>query len=172
MQLARIGGVLARFGVVRACLSLLTGGAPGVPRNFVRIFGATAAHTLERLVGEVRKLPAEAHPIVQMQWCEPKSFRALRDHLGALEETAACVARIRSLPDVPLVVISSGDQPSTVIDKHRMLTALSPRGRHIIAANAGHWVHLDDPDLVVTTIRGVIEATRTGERVTRDRGWS
>jgi hypothetical protein len=30
------------------------GGAPGIPRRFVRIFGATAARTLERLVGEAR----------------------------------------------------------------------------------------------------------------------
>ena len=58
IQLSRIGGILARLGIVRACLALLTGGAPGVPRNFVRIFGPTAARTLERLVGEVRKLPA------------------------------------------------------------------------------------------------------------------
>src|SRR4029078_12357798 len=72
MQLARIGGVLARVGGVRARLSLLTGGAPGVPRTFVRIFGPTAARTLERLVGEVRKLQPDAYPIVQMQGCEPK----------------------------------------------------------------------------------------------------
>src|SRR5439155_16119387 len=38
IQLSRIGGVLARLGVVRASLALLTGGAPAVPRNFVRIF--------------------------------------------------------------------------------------------------------------------------------------
>src|SRR5207248_11618029 len=39
IQLSRIGSILARFGIVRACLALLTGAAPGVPRNFVRIFG-------------------------------------------------------------------------------------------------------------------------------------
>jgi pimeloyl-ACP methyl ester carboxylesterase len=159
VQLARIGGVLARFGVVRACLSLLTGGAPGVPRNFVRIFGPTAARTLERLVGEVRKLPEDAYPVVQMHWSQPKSFRALGDHLRALEETAACVGRIAALPDVPLVIISSSDQPSTVIEKHRALAALSTRGRHIIAPHAGHWVHLDDPGLVVETIRQVAAET-------------
>src|SRR5437867_3065151 len=69
IQLSRIGGILARLGVVRACLALLTGRAPGVPRNFVRIFGPTAARTLERLVGEVRKLPPDVYPIVQALWC-------------------------------------------------------------------------------------------------------
>src|SRR6266511_2080056 len=61
IQLSRIGAVLARIGIVHACLALLTGGAPSIPRNFVRIFGSTAARTLERLVGEVRKLPPDVH---------------------------------------------------------------------------------------------------------------
>src|SRR5919197_2640240 len=125
IHLSRMGGLLARLGIVRACLALLTGGAPGVPRNFVRIFGPTAARTLERLVGEVRKLPPEVHPLVQRHWCEPKCFRAMADHLAALEETAAVINRITSLPDVPLVVISSGDQPTDVIDRHRQLAGLS-----------------------------------------------
>ena len=56
--LSRVGILLAYFGLVRACLALLTGGTPAAPRRFVKIFGPTAARTLERLVGEVRKLPS------------------------------------------------------------------------------------------------------------------
>src|SRR5919201_2667965 len=160
IQLSRVGGVLARVGVVRACLALLTGGAPGVPRNFVRVFGPTAARTLERLVGEVRKLPPEVHPLVQMVWCQPKCFRAMGDHLAALEETAAVVTRLTSLGDVPLAIISSGDQPPQVIAKHRQLAHLSTNGRHIVAATSGHWIQFDDPNLVVTTIRDVVDRVR------------
>jgi pimeloyl-ACP methyl ester carboxylesterase len=160
IQLSRVGGVLARVGVVRGCLALLTGGAPGVPRNFVRVFGPTAARTLERLVGEVRKLPPEVHPLVQMVWCQPKCFRAMGDHLAALEETAAAVSRLASLGDVPLAIISSGDQPPQVIAKHRQLAHLSTNGRHIVAATSGHWIQFDDPNLVVTTIRDVIDRVR------------
>jgi hypothetical protein len=66
---------------VRACLALLTGGAPAAPRYFVKVFGPTAARTLERLVGEVRKLPSDIHPGVQALWCQPKCFQAMADHL-------------------------------------------------------------------------------------------
>ena len=82
IQLSRLGGLLARIGVVRAGLALLTDGAPGVPRRFVRIFGSMTAQTLERLVGEVRKLPPEVHPIVQAHWSQPKCFRAMAEHLA------------------------------------------------------------------------------------------
>ena len=79
VQLSRVGGILARLGVVRACLTLVSGGAPSVPRTVVRIFGPTAARTVERLVGEVRKLPPEVHPMVRALWCQPKCFRAMRN---------------------------------------------------------------------------------------------
>lgn len=155
IQLSRIGGILARIGVVRAGLALLTDGAPGVPRRFVRIFGSTTARTLERLVGEVRKLPPEVHPIVQAHWSQPKCFRAMAEHLGALQDMAAVVAGVTSLPDVPLVVVSSGDQSPETIARHRGLARLSPSGRHSIAEKAGHWIQLDDPEFVITTIRDV-----------------
>lgn len=160
IQLSRIGGILARLGVVRACLALLTGGAPGVPRTFVRIFGPTAARTLERLVGEVRKLRPDVHPIVQALWCQPKCFRAMADHLAALGETAAVVAGVTSLPDVPLVIISSGDQSSETIARHRHLARLSLQSRHVVATRSGHWIQFDEPELVVTTIREVVDRTR------------
>ena len=160
IHLSRVGAILARVGVVRACLALLTGGAPGVPRNVARLFGPVTARTLERLVGEVRKLPPEVHPLVQMLWCEPKCFRAMADHLSALDETAAAVGRITSLPNIPLVVISSGDQPSEVLERHRLLAALSPSGRHVVAHTSGHWIQFDDPDLVVSTIREMVDRIR------------
>jgi len=160
IQLSRLGGLLARLGVVRACLALLTGGAPGVPRNFVRLLGPAASRELGHLVGEVRKLPPDVHPLVQTLWCRPKCFRAMADHMASLEALAAAVGRITALPDVPLVVISSGEQPAEVIGQHRRLAALSSRGRHIVAARSGHWIQFDEPELVVQTIRDIVDRSR------------
>lgn len=170
IHLSRIGAILARLGVVRACLALLTGGAPGVPRNFVRVFGPTAARTLERLVGEVRKLPRDVHPIVQALWCQPKCFRAMANHLAALEETAAVVSRVTSLGDIPLVIISSGDQSPETIAKHRELTGLSSQSRHIVATNSGHWIQFDEPALVIAAVRDIVERVRGANGRTRGSG--
>ena len=156
IQLSRVGELLARVGVVRACLALLAGGTPGIPRRFVRVFGPTAARTLERLVGEVRKLPPDLHPVVQALWCQPKCFRAMADHLAVLEETTAAVDRVISLADLPLVVITSGDQSPDTLEQHRRLAQRSSRGRHMVATNSGHWIQFDEPDLVVTVIRDML----------------
>ena len=151
-RLSRLGALLAHLGVVRACLALLTGGAPAAPRGFVRVFGPTAARTLERLVGEVRKLPPEIHPVVQSIWCQPKCFHAMADHLLALERDGAAIARVAPPPEIPVVVISSGDQPPGQLDAHRRLAEASAGGRHLVAARSAHWVQFDEPDLIVAAV--------------------
>ena len=158
--LSRIGALLARLGVVRACLALLTAGAPGAPRYFVKLFGPTAARTLERLVGEVRKLPTDVQPIVQALWCQPKCFHAMAGHLLALERNGASIAGFDLPKEIPVVVISSGNQPPEEIAEHRVLADRSAKGRHIMAARSGHWVQFDEPELIVAEVRGLVERGR------------
>jgi pimeloyl-ACP methyl ester carboxylesterase len=161
--LSAIGSVLARLGVVRACLALLTGGAPAAPRYFVKVFGPTTAGTVERLVGEIRKLPPESHPLVQALWCRPKCFEAMADHLRVLPEATASAETVRSLGDIPVIVISSGDQPMDVRASHEELARLSTRGRVVLAAKSGHWVPYDEPELIVDAIRDIVEDVRRSE---------
>jgi pimeloyl-ACP methyl ester carboxylesterase len=134
-----------------------------VPRNVVRVLGPRALRTLEHLVGEVRKLPPEIHPAVQALWCEPKCFRAMAEHLAVLGATGHAAAEVTSLGDVPLAIVSGGDQPAEVLAEHRQLTRLSSQSRHIVAAKSGHWIHLDEPDVVVSVIRDTVERARSSQ---------
>jgi pimeloyl-ACP methyl ester carboxylesterase len=156
-HLSKLGGVLARLGVVRACVELLTGGAPAAPRQFIKIFGPVTARTIERLVGEIRKLPPEVHPFVQAAWCRPQCFDAMAEYLRVFEQSAAAAATCRLPSDIPLVVISAGDQPDDVKAAHSRLARSSTRGRHIVAEESGHWVPFDQPELIVDAIRELIE---------------
>ena len=104
----------------------------------------------------LRKLPADIHPVVQAMWCRPQSFAAMADHLRMMTEATAAVANISSLDDVPLVVISSGDQPPAVVAAHRALAGMSTRGRVVIASKSGHWVPYDEPELILEAIRDVL----------------
>jgi pimeloyl-ACP methyl ester carboxylesterase len=158
--LSRVGALPAHIGVVRACLALLTSGAPGAPRRFVRIFGPTAARTLERLVGEVRKLPTEIHPVVQALWCDPKCFHAMADHLLALDRDREAIATVAPPREVPLIVISSGDQPPEQLAVHQSLARVSDAGRHVVARRSAHWIQFDEPELVVAAVRDLVDAAR------------
>jgi pimeloyl-ACP methyl ester carboxylesterase len=155
-HLSRLGALLAHLGVVRACLALLTGGAPAAPRRFVRVFGPTAARTIERLVGEVRKLPPAVHPIVQALWCQPKCFHAMADHMLALERDHRRIAAVSPPPEIPVVVISGGGQSEEQLAGHRLLAETSMYGRHVVAARSAHWVQFDEPALVVEAVSELV----------------
>jgi pimeloyl-ACP methyl ester carboxylesterase len=90
------------------------------------------------------------------------------------EELAALRAeRAKSehpLGDLPLVVITrgvpdeSGPNAAALEEEHRKdhasVATMSRRGKLVIAAHSGHHVQLEEPELVVTTIREVVGASR------------
>lgn len=159
-HLARIGAGLARVGIPRVCLALLIGGAPAAPQRFSRLFGETVAQTLGRLVNEVRKLPPALYPVMQAFWSEPKCYHAMAEHLAALERDGAAIAQVESPPEIPAIVISSGNQPEEHIEAQRLLAAASHGGRHVIAARSSHWIQFDEPELVAAAVRALVQADR------------
>lgn len=161
--LSRLGALLARMGVVRACLAILAAGRPGPPRQVARFFGPTVARTLERLVGEVRKLPPDSLPIVQAHWSEPRCFHAMADYLRVLAESSGVLAAAAPTPEIPVVVISSARQPAPLIEAQRQLAASSARGRHVVAPRSGHWVLFDEPELIADLVRDLVSAARTAQ---------
>jgi hypothetical protein len=62
--------------------------------------------------------------------------------------------------DVPASVNKQIDQANQ--DLQAQLARLSSNSRHTVAEKSGHNIHLDQPDLVIEAIVGVVEAARTG----------
>jgi len=158
---SRIGRLLARIGVVRACLALLTTGRTRVPRAVARGFGPTAMAVLTRILGEVQKMPAEMHPAIQAHWSRPQSFASMASHLRCLSRSAAEVAGADDFGNRPVYVLSAAGLRPELQRPYEDLASRSTSGHHVIASSAGHWVQLDEPDLVVETIRKAVEELRT-----------
>jgi pimeloyl-ACP methyl ester carboxylesterase len=154
--LSRVGAVLARVGFVRFSLALLTGGAPRAAKGISRAFGSEASGVLNRLVGEVQKLPPETWPTVKALWSQPRCFTAMARHLASLPGSARDLASCAPLGDLPLVVITAGSQPESCRAEQQRLAHMSSRGRQIIAPGSGHWVYLDEPEIVVEVIRELV----------------
>ena len=94
---------------------------------------------------------------MQALWCQPKCFYAMADHLGVLEREGVSLSQFIPPRDIPVVVISSENQPPEEIAAHRMLAERSAEGRHVIAARSAHWVQFDEPTLIVTLVRELVE---------------
>jgi pimeloyl-ACP methyl ester carboxylesterase len=71
-----------------------------------------------------------------------------------------------TLGGLPLIVLSRalGDPTDSLAVERaalqRDLAALSTRGKQITAAHSGHNIHVEDPALVVTSIREIVSAVR------------
>ena len=81
----------------------------------------------------------------------------MADHLSSLRRSAAEIAETGGPGDIPLTVITARSQPPAVRAEHARMAAQSPRGRHVDAEHAGHWILLDEPEVVIAAVRRVVE---------------
>lgn len=161
-MLGRWGAKLARAGVVRFAVGSMLSGARFLPKMIATAASSgRGASFLERLIGELRKLPVETWGVMKAQWCLPKSFHALTAYLDALPKNCAQPPADAPLRDIPLWLISAATLPPARQTGHLRTAALSSRATHVIAESSGHWVHLDQPDLVLRLIREAWETAQS-----------
>ncbi|MGP0070452.1 MAG: alpha/beta fold hydrolase [Bryobacteraceae bacterium] len=156
VRLSRRGAVLARIGVVRAALALLMSGGRLVPKLVARASSGRGESTISRIVGEVRKMPPETWPMVRAHWCEPKSFLGMAAYLESLPKSAAEAAELSVPATIPVTVLSAANATPEQLEEREAVARRSPRGQHIVARKSGHWIQLDEPELVVEAIREMV----------------
>jgi pimeloyl-ACP methyl ester carboxylesterase len=160
IKLSRRGAILARVGVVRASLAALMAGGRLVPQLIARLSSGRGESVISRLVGEVRKMPPETWPMVRAHWCQSKGFQGLAAYLESLPASSAEAVAIDERPGppgtIPLTVLSAANSTPQQLEEREAWARRSPRGQHIIARKSGHWIQLDEPQLVVQAIREMI----------------
>lgn len=159
-RLCRQGAKAARLGLARVVSSLVGVGALGVARGLVRaVSRGGLSRDDEGILAPIWKLPPEARQALKRLWTQPKFFEALGSQIESI-----CVSAAETLDagragygDLPLVTISSTDPGDYRLRQQEALARLSTRGRHIVASNSGHWIPLEQPQLVVDVIRDICE---------------
>lgn len=92
------------------------------------------------------------------QWNLPVSLEQVRESVGSFDFPLRVLAR--GLPDAPSSVWPSEALQKIEVNLQRRLLRLSPQSRFTVAEHSGHFIHHDQPDLVVDTIREVVEWIR------------
>jgi pimeloyl-ACP methyl ester carboxylesterase len=151
------GAVLGSLGVVRFCLWLLQRGNTTVPRRVLGTFGVKASETGYRILGELAKLPPETVRLIRERWSHGKFFWTMARYIQTLPACAAEASTCGIPPHVPVTVISGAHQPRVRMAEHKSIAARALQGKHIIAAKSAHWIHLDQPELIVEAFRKMTE---------------
>jgi len=100
-----------------------------------------------------------------------EAYQAARDELVSFRRSASQVRNAGPLPNVPLVVVSRGQQVWPDTPKGNRLERLWAELQddlaerqvhvpHLFAQNSGHYVQLDEPGVVVNAVRSVITSVR------------
>lgn len=152
VRLARRGAWLARFGLVRAALDALAAGGRWFPQLAARVSGRQGTTAVAKLVGEVQKLPPEVLPTIRAHWSDPKCFRALAQYLDCLPDCAVYAAGV-SAAHIPTIILSASTATEEELKEREEWIRETGAGRHTIVQNSGHWLHLEQPDLVIEAIR-------------------
>lgn len=161
IRLSRRGALAARLGIVRLCLNLLLAGNRLLPQIAAKLWSGDASQVANRIAGQVRKMPEETWRLVAAHWMNHKSFEAMARHFQTLAESARELSQVRQL-NIPVTMLV-GTQNEHPADSRQYARRLSPETRLIFAEKSGHWIQLDEPELVVNSISEILESARRSQ---------
>jgi pimeloyl-ACP methyl ester carboxylesterase len=149
MRLTRHAVNVARVGAARLAVMSLLCGSGRVCGAIGRISGSQLRYLIERLTLEVGKMPDEARPGVAAHWSDPMFYRGMLAHLEALTASVEEMHDAEPIEGVPVVVLTAGSAEALSVEA---LRRIGTNARQVIAERSQHWVHLDEPELVIATI--------------------
>ncbi len=167
VRLCRQGGIAASWGLAHVVSALVGAGALGAARKIVQLASRgdlQASADQDWLLAPMWKLPPDVRRSLRSFWTQRRFYDALGSQIETINISAAetLAAAAGGYGDLPLVTISSTNPSDHRLRQQEALAGLSTRGRHLIATNSGHWVPLDQPELVVAIIGELHAAVRTG----------
>jgi pimeloyl-ACP methyl ester carboxylesterase len=165
VRLCRYGATAARRGLAQLVSGLVRFGALRAARLVVGLVSRGGLRREdEGILAPIWKLPPEVRSVLREMWTQPKFFEALGSQIDTVCESAAAVmsAGPADYDDLPLTVLSSARSSEQRLQADSALARRSTRGRHILAAESGHWIPLEAPQVVVDAIAAMVAEVRRG----------
>ena len=157
MQLTQWGIPIAYFGLARLTTMSFFCRSGKFTNLFTRVTGGH--NVLERLTSELNKIPRAVWPIVAAHWSNPAFFRGMTAHIRGVPGTVVEMLNATPIIGKPVVLLTPG-YPKAISDAD--LRKIGPTAKQLIAEKSGHWVHLDEPELVIEQIREIMEGLLPG----------
>jgi pimeloyl-ACP methyl ester carboxylesterase len=154
-NLSRYAIPIARFGLARLAVTSLLCRSGKLSGHLADAGGTGGRHVLKRVTEEVSKMPREVWPVIAAHWSRPGYYTGMQRHVEAVPETVREMQDADPIRDIPVLVLTPGK--STALSD-RCLDKIGNNVRQVIAAESAHWIHLDEPELVVDSIREMVAA--------------
>lgn len=154
IRLARAGRVAASVGLSRLFMRSTLLGSRRLAGFLCRIGGKHAQNLMDRMLCEAGKMPPESWPAVVANWSRPGFYRTLEAYLRHIPESVTAMHTAPPL-DIPVAVLTPvSATPLT----EQQLQAISSDAIQVTAPASAHWIHLDEPELVLDEFRRLLAA--------------
>jgi pimeloyl-ACP methyl ester carboxylesterase len=153
IHLLGLGMPLAWIGLARLLATSLLRRSGTITRAVGRSTGG-GAHLLNRLTAELNKMPRETWSAVAAHWSNPHFYRGMVAHLKAVPTAVQEMQNAAPIEHAPVVLLTQHSAEPLSADA---LLRIGANTQQIIAHGSGHWVHLDEPELVRNAILTMME---------------
>jgi pimeloyl-ACP methyl ester carboxylesterase len=154
-RLSRFAIPIAQLGLARLAVTSLLCRSGRIAERLAGVAGNGGKHVLGRVTDEVGKMPREVWPIVAAHWSRPAYYAGMRSHVKAVPATVREMQDAEPILDIPVLVLTPGKStPLTPAQLFRIGNCVE----QVIAAKSAHWIHLDEPDLVINSILEMVSA--------------
>ncbi|MGA3033431.1 MAG: alpha/beta hydrolase [Terracidiphilus sp.] len=154
-KLIRYVTPLTQCGLARLGVTLLFRRAGRLPGTLAQAAVPNGRHVLDRITTEVRKMPRAVWPVVAAHWSRPSFYAGIRSHLQSIPDTVREMHVAEPIHEIPITILTPGN--AAPLDENQ-LEHTGDNVRQMIGAHSAHWIHLDEPALVVESIRTLLDA--------------
>jgi pimeloyl-ACP methyl ester carboxylesterase len=153
---------IARFGLARLAVTSLLCRSGRISGHLAGVAGAGGRHVLARVTNEVGKMPRGVWPIVAAHWSRPGYYAGMRSHVEAVPDSVREMQSAEPIRDIPVLLLTPGK--STPLSD-TCLRQIGDNVQQVIAPTSAHWIHLDQPELVIDSIRDMVAVATAVEPV-------
>ncbi len=154
-KLIRYAVPIARCGLVRLVVTSLLCRTGRLSGRLAGAAGNGGRHVLGRITDEVGKMPREVWPIVAAHWSRPGYYAGMRSHVEAVPDTVREMQDAEPIRRIPVLLLTPGKSTPLSDD---YLGRIGDNVQQVIAKASAHWIHLDEPGLVIDSIREMVLA--------------
>jgi len=112
-------------------------------------------HVIQRIKQEVSKMPREVWPVVAAHWSRPGFYAGMRSHISSIPDTVREMYQAEPIREIPVCVLTPGKSKPL---SESCLRSIGTNVQQVIAEESEHWIHLDEPELVISAIRTMVKA--------------
>jgi pimeloyl-ACP methyl ester carboxylesterase len=154
-KLIKIASPIARCGLARLAVTSLFCRAGNLSGQLAGAAGDGARHVLNRVKTEVGKMPREVWPVVAAHWSRPAFYAGMRKHLESIPDTVREMHAAEPIREIPVMVLTPAKAKPL---SEECLRRIGDRAQQVIAPASAHWIHLDEPELVIDSIRVMVQS--------------